>query len=179
MALDLFQALKWRQEPQFSGSTRRNVDPASFPRVRESKLAGRTAKRRGERKRAAAATNAVLTPSPSSQVHVGRVAPLVFFSGCAAFVFQIAWMRELRLVFGATTAAVAAVLAIFMAGLGVGSPFLGRRADRVANPLFFYGALEVAIALSVAVSPWLMSLASSDLHRPGRAGIARVGRSDD
>ena len=61
-------------------------------------------------------------------------------------MFQIAWMRELRLVFGATTAAVATVLAIFMAGLGFGSLFLGRRADRVANPLFFYEALEIAIA---------------------------------
>lgn len=70
-------------------------------------------------------------------------------------------MRELRLVFGATTAAVAAVLAIFMAGLGLGSGILGRRADRAANPLYFYGALEVGIALSVAVSPWLITLGSS------------------
>jgi hypothetical protein len=37
---------------------------------------------------------------------------------------QVAWMRELRLVFGATTASVAAVLAIFMAGLGLGSAIL-------------------------------------------------------
>lgn len=70
-------------------------------------------------------------------------------------------MRELRLVFGATTAAVAAVLAIFMAGLGLGSAILGRRADRATNPLFFYGALEVGIAMSVAVSPWLITLGSS------------------
>jgi spermidine synthase len=84
------------------------------------------------------------------------VALLVFTSGCAALVFQVAWMRELRLVFGATTAAVAAVLAIFMAGLGVGSAVLGKRADRAANPLRMYGLLEVAIAVCVAVSPWLI-----------------------
>lgn len=88
------------------------------------------------------------------------VALLVFASGCAALVFQVAWMRELRLVFGATTAAVSAVLAIFMGGLGVGSAVLGKRADRVANPLRFYGLLEIAIALSVAVTPWLVSLTS-------------------
>ena len=82
-------------------------------------------------------------------------------------------MRELRLVFGGTTAAVATVLAIFMAGLGFGSLFLGRRADRVANPLFFYGALEAAIALSVAVSPWLMSLAS--LIYIGLGGLESLG----
>jgi spermidine synthase len=44
-------------------------------------------------------------------------------------------MRELRLIFGATTAATAAVLAIFMAGLGIGSALLGKVADRVPNPL--------------------------------------------
>jgi spermidine synthase/MFS family permease len=86
---------------------------------------------------------------------------LVLASGCAALVFQIAWMRELRLVFGATTAAAAAVLAIFMAGLGIGSAVLGKLADRVGNPLRMYGILEVAIALSAAVTPWLIGLASS------------------
>ena len=85
----------------------------------------------------------------------------MFASGCSALVFQVAWIRELRLVFGATTASVAAVLAIFMAGLGVGSAILGKRADRVANPLRMYGMLEAAIALSVAVTPWLIELASS------------------
>ncbi len=70
-------------------------------------------------------------------------------------------MRELRLVFGATTASVAAVLAIFMAGIGIGSAVLGKRADRVANPLQMYGVLEAAIALSAAVSPWLVDLTSA------------------
>ena len=70
-------------------------------------------------------------------------------------------MRELRLVFGATTAATAAVLAMFMAGLGVGSAVLGKRADQVANPLRMYGLLEAAIAISVAATPWLIALASS------------------
>jgi predicted membrane-bound spermidine synthase len=86
---------------------------------------------------------------------------LVLGSGCAALVFQIAWMRELRLVFGATTAAAAAVLAIFMAGLGIGSAVLGKLADRVPNPLRMYGMLEVAIALSAATTPWLVAWAGS------------------
>lgn len=91
---------------------------------------------------------------------VSVVALFVFASGCSALVFQIAWMRELRLVFGATTAAVAAVLAIFMAGLGIGSAVLGKRADRAGNPLRFYGLLEVGIALSVTATPGLIALAS-------------------
>src|SRR5687768_17448714 len=55
--------------------------------------------------------------SSDADVSLAIVALLVFASGCSALVFQVAWMRELRLTFGATTAAVAAVLAIFMAGL--------------------------------------------------------------
>jgi spermidine synthase len=86
------------------------------------------------------------------------VASLVFASGCSALIFQVAWMRELRLIFGATTAAAAAVTAIFMAGLGVGSAVLGKHADRIGLPLRMYGWLEVGIALTVAISPFLISL---------------------
>jgi predicted membrane-bound spermidine synthase len=98
---------------------------------------------------------------------VWLLALLVFASGGSALVFQVAWMRELRLVFGATTAAVAAVLAIFMAGLGIGSAVLGKRADRVRDPLRFYGALELAIAISVAVSPWLVDFVRATYYRLG------------
>ena len=95
---------------------------------------------------------------------------LVFASGSSALVYQVAWMRELRLVFGATTAAVAAVLAVFMVGLGAGSVILGRRADRAANPLRFYGTLEVLIALSAALTPLLVELAGSIYIRLGGQG---------
>jgi len=43
-----------------------------------------------------------------------RVAGLLFGSGFCALIYQICWLREFRLVFGASTAASAAVLAIFM-----------------------------------------------------------------
>ncbi|HEY6179780.1 MAG TPA: fused MFS/spermidine synthase, partial [Kofleriaceae bacterium] len=79
-------------------------------------------------------------------------------SGFCSLVYQVGWLRELRLVFGASTAASAAVLAIFIGGLGVGSLVLGRRADAARNPLMFYGNLELVIALSAAVSPLLLGL---------------------
>ena len=66
------------------------------------------------------------------------------------------WLRELRLVFGSTTAASAAVLAIFMGGLGMGNALLGRRADAQSNPLVFYALLEGSIAITVGLSPWLI-----------------------
>lgn len=62
----------------------------------------------------------------------------------------------MRLVFGASTAANAAVLAIFMGGLGIGGAVLGPRADRTANALRFYGFLETAIAATAFLTPLLL-----------------------
>jgi predicted membrane-bound spermidine synthase len=68
----------------------------------------------------------------------------------------VAWLRELRLVFGSTTAASAAVVAIFMGGLGIGNAILGKRADLKRNPLAFYAVLEGSIAVTAGLSPWLI-----------------------
>jgi spermidine synthase len=103
-----------------------------------------------------------------------RVSLLLFGSGLTALVYQIAWMRELRLVFGFSTAASAAVVAIFMGGLGIGSWILGRRADEAARPLAFYGKLELAIAGSAAVTPallWLVRVAYISLGGSAQLGL--------
>src|SRR5262249_28549124 len=102
-----------------------------------------------------------------------RIALLLFGSGFTALVYQVVWFRELRTVFGFSTAATSAVVAIFMGGLGVGSWILGRRADRAANPLSFYGQLELAIAASAAVTPALLWAVRSAYIASG--GSARLG----
>ncbi len=53
------------------------------------------------------------------------IAGLLFCSGLCALVYQTAWMRLLRLIFGSSMASSAAVLAIFMGGLGLGARWLG------------------------------------------------------
>jgi spermidine synthase len=92
---------------------------------------------------------------------VSSVALLLFVSGACALVFQTAWFREFRLIFGASTPASAAVLAIFMAGLGLGNALLGKRADATANPLRLYAWLELSISLLCAASPLLLSVIRS------------------
>lgn len=94
-----------------------------------------------------------------SRVSVAATAALLFCSGACALIYQTVWLREFRLVFGASTAASAAVLAIFMGGLGVGSAWFGQRADRARAPLSYYGWLEAGIALSAAVTPALGEMA--------------------
>lgn len=95
-------------------------------------------------------------PTKPIQSQTWFAALLLFFSGASALIYQTVWMRDFRLIFGASTVATGAVLAIFMFGLGAGSAILGKRADRHPHPLAFYGQLEMGIALSAALTPLLL-----------------------
>ena len=81
---------------------------------------------------------------------------LLFGSGACALIYQTVWLRQFRLVFGSSTAATAAVLAIFLGGLGAGGLLLGRYADRFPRPLLLYGGLELTIAVWSALTPLLL-----------------------
>ena len=83
-------------------------------------------------------------------------AALLLLSGICGLVFQVSWFREFRLVFGASTAASSAVLAVFMGGLGLGNIILGSWVDRTRNPLRLYAVLELSVALTTALSPFLI-----------------------
>ena len=72
---------------------------------------------------------------------------LIFFiSGACALVYEVVWLKMLSLVFGVTALAAATTLASFMAGLGLGSYYIGKRADVTPRPLRLYGLLELGIA---------------------------------
>ncbi len=87
-----------------------------------------------------------------------RVAVLLFGSGACSLIYETVWLRELRLVFGASTMASAAVVACFVGGLGAGGLLLGKRADAHPRPLALYGNLELGIAASAALTPLLLLL---------------------
>lgn len=108
-----------------------------------------------------------------SAAHLAGAAGLLFVSGACALVYQTMWIRALRVVFGASTPATAAVLAIFMGGLGLGAALLGRRGERTPRPLLFYGALELGVAAFAAVSPLLISLV--DVLYRATGGAAALG----
>jgi spermidine synthase len=103
-----------------------------------------------------------------------KLAPLLFGSGMCALIYQIAWFREFRMVFGASTAATAAVLAIFIGGLGAGGLVLGGRADAHPRPVLFYGQLEMLVAALAAVTPlflWIVRFAYVALGGTSRLGL--------
>jgi spermidine synthase len=97
-------------------------------------------------------------PRPASRAAPGlRGAVLALFvaSGAAGLIYQVVWSRELVLVFGNTTQAVATIVTAFMAGLGFGSLAGGRLADTSARPLRLYGAVELAVAGMAALLPFV------------------------
>lgn len=100
-------------------------------------------------------------------------APLVFGSGFCALIYQVVWTRELRLIFGASTAASSAVVAIFIAGLGFGGLWFGARVERSERPLRFYACLELAIAMACALTPPLLEAAGASYVWSG--GSPRLG----
>src|SRR6188472_1683393 len=79
---------------------------------------------------------------------------IFFLSGATGLVYEVIWVRLTGLVFGNTSHAISVVLGAFMAGLAVGSWWLGRKADRVASPLRFYGLLEIGIGVSASLVPF-------------------------
>lgn len=79
-------------------------------------------------------------------------------SGATALAYEVVWMRDLTLIFGATVLGAGTVMASYMAGLALGSRYWGRRADRCERPLALYARLEIGIALSAAATPLLFAL---------------------
>jgi spermidine synthase len=73
---------------------------------------------------------------------------LFFLSGLTALVYEILWLKELRLLFGASSYAIATTLTAFFLGLGFGGEYWGKKTSVHANPLLLYGILELGIAFS-------------------------------
>src|SRR3989449_1525216 len=81
------------------------------------------------------------------------VLALCFLSGISGLLYEVAWARMLHLLFGDTVLAVSTVLASFMAGLAMGSFWIGRYIDRRRRVLAVYAGLEAGIGLSALLVP--------------------------
>ena len=125
-------------------------------------------------------------PRPTSRATPslrGAVLALFVASGAAGLIYQVVWSRELVLVFGNTTQAVATIVTAFMAGLGFGSLVGGRLADTSARPLRLYGLVELAVAAMAGLLPLAFhGLAEvyrgvwpSLVERPGQLAGVRFG----
>ncbi len=82
-----------------------------------------------------------------------------FLSGFAGLVYEVAWIRQAALLFGSTTFAVSAVLAVFFLGLAIGAYLFGRVGQRTSRPLILFGYVEIGLGLLALISPYAFDFA--------------------
>ena len=70
----------------------------------------------------------------------------ITLSGMAGLIYEIVWLKQAALVYGAATPALSTVLAVFFGGLALGSWLFGRWTPRLHQPLRIYAWLEFALA---------------------------------
>ncbi len=88
--------------------------------------------------------------------------PLLFAaSGALSLVYELLWVRSFGLVFGSGARAVAAVLAVFFAGLAAGNALGPRLLRGGRDPLRIYAGLELAVGVAALLVPaWLAAHAA-------------------
>jgi spermidine synthase len=87
-----------------------------------------------------------------------RILYLAFFlSGAASLADELVWFKYLNLTFGATNAATATLLAVFLGGLALGSAAGARLASRVSRPNLLYALLESGVGVFALTTPSLFS----------------------
>ena len=69
------------------------------------------------------------------------------FSGMAALIYQITWIRPLQFIFGSTTYTISMIFAAFMGGLALGSLIVSKYVDSIKNLPNTYAFFEIGIGL--------------------------------
>ncbi len=69
------------------------------------------------------------------------------FSGMAALVYEVVWVRPLEFIFGSTIYTVSIIFAVFMAGLALGSRIISKYVDKIQNLPKVYALMEMGIGL--------------------------------
>jgi spermidine synthase len=104
--------------------------------------------RSGSRKMGDGGIHLALAPT---DYRVRFLALLFVVSGAAGLIYETVWTRYLGLFMGHGAYAQVLVLVIFLGAMAVGAFAVGRRSERIANPLLAYAGVELAIAVLGAV----------------------------
>lgn len=72
---------------------------------------------------------------------------LFVLSGAAGLMYESIWTRYLGLFVGHGAYAQLLVLVIFLGGMSLGAHLVGRRSERLREPLLWYAAVELAVGL--------------------------------
>src|SRR5262245_2860347 len=77
---------------------------------------------------------------------------VAFFTGLASFIYEIAWIRMLSLVLGASTHSFELMLATFIFGLALGGLAVRRHVDRAAEPARLLAWVQITMGLAAAAT---------------------------
>ena len=78
-------------------------------------------------------------------------------SGLTALACEVLWTRQLSLMFGATTYTFSLILAVFLAGLGLGSSVGASAARNLARPRVAFGWCQLALCAAMAWTSWILT----------------------
>lgn len=76
----------------------------------------------------------------------------LFLTAFSSLVYELVWIRELSHIFGSTAIAASSVLAVFMAGLALGSLYAGRIIESRSRPFRFLAQLQFAMGITCILS---------------------------
>lgn len=101
---------------------------------------------------------AVAAPSPRQDAAGNRALRWILWAaaitGAASFCYEIAWIRMLSMVLGASTHSFELMLAAFILGLALGGLWIRKRIDTLQNPKLFLGIVQLAMgSLALATLP--------------------------
>lgn len=94
-------------------------------------------------------------PAASGILRAGALVVL-FVSGIASLIYEVAWSRLLAQVLGSSVYAFSAMLTTFLTGIAIGSMIITRRADRTRNPVVLLALLEIGIGVSAFLATPLL-----------------------
>lgn len=90
--------------------------------------------------------------APLSNTLINLAIAGIFLSGFTSMIYELVWIRLFSAVLGSSTYSFSLMLAAFISGLAIGSLLISRWMPKRATAIWWFGLLEVAIAVGVMLS---------------------------
>jgi spermidine synthase len=98
---------------------------------------------------------AAADPKPEAETGARPIYAVIAISGLCALGAEVIWTRLLSLMMGATVYAFSIILAVFLAGLGLGSGFGSYLARKSRSPRVALGVCQLMLAFAVTATGYL------------------------
>jgi len=89
----------------------------------------------------------VATDNPRRTISLPFALMLIAVAGFSSLVYEILWTRAFLVNFKGTVYLFSNLLTVFLLGIALGSQLVGRKLDRMRNPLAVFGLAQVGIGL--------------------------------